>query len=43
MNAAKEVKNENLSIRDGLKKLLQLFSPPEKLVHKNVFIGACLN
>ena len=43
VNAAREAKSSNMNVRDELKKLVLLFSLPEKLVLKNVFIDVCLN
>ena len=42
MNAAKEAKAANLSVRDGLKKISAAFSSTRE-VHKNVFTNQCPN
>ena len=42
-NAAKEARSSNTNIRDGLKKLVLLFSLQEKLALKNASIDVCLN
>jgi hypothetical protein len=43
INAAKEAKEANLSIRDGLRKIGAAFLSTREVSAKNAFTGACLN